>query len=257
MHRSQGPGPAILATALWLGGWLRGEVGVDDLIEALHRSAPDAPPVLRDGAESTPLTELLRRVRADEVDRTWLLLPRPGRIQGWPRDISGAPGPAILLTSAGRAVGLLRLEASGWRLDGVSDSPVGVLEAEGLSARAGARAFAALIADGASRLELLGLDRAADGEAPTGWGRALHPAPPGLDPATRDLLSRITTVRDALDLALADDGAAVTSAEARARGDVLANLAGQLEDLLCALVAGLRSELQATPPSPSVPLHAR
>ena len=40
-------------------------------------------------------------------------------------------------------------------------------------------------------------------------------------------------------------------------GNLLANLAGQLEDLLCALVAGLRSELQATPPSPSVPLHAR
>ena len=97
--------------------------------------------------------------------------------------------------------------------------------------------------------------------APYIWlkvAQALFKKPPsGLDAATRDLLGRIATVRDALDLALADDGAAVTSGEARARGDVLASLAGQLEDLLCSLVAGLPGEIQASPPSSSVPLHAR
>ena len=253
---SQGRGPAILATSVWLGAWLRGDVGADDLIAALHRAAPDAPPVVQLDAGSEPLGELLRQLRVDRVDRAWLLLPRPGRIQGWPRDAPGAPEPAVLLTAGGATVGLLRLATTGWRLDPVAHAPVQALEADGLGTRAAARAFAATIADAATQLELLGLDRAPAGELPHGWSRALFPSPPGLDPAAADLLARIASVRDALDLARADDGAAVTSGETRARAEVLNSLAGQLEDLLNAVVAGTRTGAAATPP-PSVPVRAR
>ena len=89
----------MTTTAVWLGSWVRGTAGADDLLEAMAHSAPDAPAVGSVlGAAPTPLPDLLRAIRVSGADGTWLLLPRPGRTVGWPPRADGAPAPAVLLS---------------------------------------------------------------------------------------------------------------------------------------------------------------
>ncbi|MGB7981563.1 MAG: hypothetical protein WCF36_12305, partial [Candidatus Nanopelagicales bacterium] len=71
------------------------------------------------------------------------------------------------------------------------------------------------------------------------WRTALARLPAGTDPQALALVTRIAALRDALDLALAEDGAAVTAAEARARAARIRAVAGDVEDVLCGLVGGL------------------
>jgi hypothetical protein len=113
------------------------------------------------------------------------------------------------------------------------------LEATALTARQARRVFEAALAESAVRLERLGLERAPAGPRDRGWQRALAAGPSGLDPEVRGVLHRTATVLDALDLALADDGAAVTSGEARARAGEIRALLGQVEDLVAGVVGGL------------------
>jgi ATP-dependent protease Clp ATPase subunit len=53
------------------------------------------------------------------------------------------------------------------------------------------------------------------------------------------VLDRCASVLDALDAALADDGAAVTSGEARARATGLRALRAELEQVMADVVGGL------------------
>jgi hypothetical protein len=237
----------MTATALWLGAWLRGTAGSDDLLEALAQAAPDAPAVGSVlGTSPSPLPDLLRAVRASGADSTWLLLPRPGNTIGWPLGVGGEPTPAVLLSRGDVVVGLLRHEPTGWRWDRVDHLPIGVLQADMLTSGSAARALAEVVTDAAARLEVLGVQRAATRPAPRVWESAMGWLPPSLDPQAQALLVRLAALHDALDLARVEEGAAVTAAEARARAAELQQVLGRVEDLVASVVGGLNAPSRAT-----------
>ena len=235
------------ATALWLEAWLRGSAGSDDLLEQLARTAPDAPArVLIEGADHE-LPDLLRRLRAFRAPRTWLLLPRPGRPGGWPVGLGGSPEPAVLISGEGSAGGLLRSGRTGWSWDACGDSSVALLESGMLTAGAGARALAEAAAEAAQRLESLGLERRPTLAHPDQWETAMRHVPAGLDSPVHSLLIRLAVLHDALDLALAEDGAAVTAAESLARSGELRAVVGHVEDIIAGLVGGLNAPVPTGP----------
>jgi hypothetical protein len=238
----------MTTAAVWLGSWLRGTAGSDDLLEAMALVAPDAPEVGSvQGAPPTPLPDLLRAIRVTGAQDTWLLLPRPGRTIGWPPGADGVPEPAVLLSRIDHAVGMLRHGATGWRWDDVGSVPLAALQSGVLTARSGARALAEAVTAAAERLETLGLDRVATRAAPHTWESALGRLPRGLDPQVEALLVRLAALHDALDLAAVEEGAAVTAAEARARAAEVLAVRGQVEDVIAGVVGGLNV------PSPAAP----
>ena len=218
----------MLGSALWIGAWLGGHAAADDTIGALARLIPDAP-----GAD------VLAGVRATGANRVWLLLPRPGRTLGWPRDVEGVPEPALLLCRGDQPVGLLRAGGPGWRLDPVATCAVAPLAAAALQPREAARSLSRALADGAALLERLDLARADDRPIPHDWRTAVEHLPAGLAPAGVEVLTRAATVLDALDLALASDGAAVTAGEAGARRAALVEVGNAVADVVAGLVGGL------------------
>jgi len=238
----------MTTTALWLGAWLRGAAGSDDLLEAMALAAPDAPAVGSvNGAPASPLPDLLRAIRQSGADSTWLLLPRPGRLIGWPPGVDGAPVPAVLLGRGDRAVGLLRHGANGWRWDPAQPATIIPLQAGMLTARSGARALAEAVTAAAHRLEELGLDRAATRPAPREWEAALSRLPRGLDPQVEALLVRLAALHDALDLARVEEGAAVTAGEARSRAAEVRAVLGEVEDVIVGVVGGLNAPTRLSP----------
>ena len=232
----------MTSTAVWLGSWLRGAAGSDDLLEAMAVAAPDAPAVgsVR-GAAPSPLPDLLRAIRVSGADGVWLLLPRPGRTVGWPPDTPGQPVPALLLSRGDLGVGLLRHGTSGWRWDDAASATLVAVQAGMLTARSGARALAEAVSSAAERLEHLGLDRAASRTASRTWEVALDRLPRGLDPQVEALLGRLAALHDALDLATVEEGAAVTAGEARARSAQVRAVLGQVEDVIVGVVDGLNA----------------
>ena len=237
----------MTATALWFDAWLRGSAGSDDLLDQLARTAPDAPARVAIAGADHELSALLRSLRGFKAPRTWLLLPRPGRTVGWPAGIGGPPEPAVLISGAGAANGLLRSGRAGWRWDSCGDSSVALLEAGMLTARAGARALAEAAAEAAQRLESLGLERPPTRAHPREWETALRHVPTGLDSPVHSLLIRLAVLHDALDLALAEEGAAVTAAESRSRSGELRAVVGHVEDIIAGLVGGLNAPVPAGP----------
>ncbi|WP_179428843.1 hypothetical protein [Spelaeicoccus albus] len=94
---------AAIFTA-WLGQWLSGAAGPDDVIDAVSAD-DDEPPRLVGGPESIVpdgggLAQLFGALRAARVDRVRLVLPTPGDVSGMP---AGAPG-TQLAVDAGQAV---------------------------------------------------------------------------------------------------------------------------------------------------------
>lgn len=230
----------MLTSALWLGAWLRGQVSPDEVLVALGRATPDAPSLVAvDGLPGAPLSDLLAHARRRGADGCWLLLPRPGRTVGWPRALGGMPEPAVLVTARGCPVALLTHGPGGWTLSSLTSGPEHALLAGALTARAGARELGSVLAEATDRLEALGLERAPTAECPPRWSPALDRGPRALDPATASLLERLVGLLDALERALADDGAAVTAAEAGARRLSLVGLADSLADLVVGVLGGL------------------
>ncbi len=235
--------PRLTSAALWVGGWLRATAAPDDVLGSLPALAPDAPAVARlDGAPPVGLAELLGHLRAQSATQAWLLLPRPGRTLGWPAKVTGTPVPAILVSAAPGLLGMLRHDRAGWAWDSVADdSALAVVRAGMLSARAAARSLAEVVTDAAADLERLGLDRAATRRSAHAWQGPLDVLPRGLDPQVAALVTRIAVLRDSLELALVEDGAAVTAAEARTRAARIRAVTGEVEDVLAGVVGGLNA----------------
>jgi hypothetical protein len=61
------------------------------------------------------------------------------------------------------------------------------------------------------------------------------------------LLVRLAALHDALDLALVEEGAAVTAAEARARAAEVRAVLGEVEDVVVGVVGGLNAPLPQPP----------
>lgn len=241
----------MVCAALWLGSWLRGAAAPDDVLGSLVALHPDAPAVVHiDGAPPAGLLDLLAAVGG--MHAAWLLLPRPGRTLGWPSGVREAPQPAILLSRDEVGVALLRHGRPGWRLDAVAGPSVLTLAAEALSPRAAARALDALLAEGAQRLGRLGLDRPAVRAPADTWTLEMRRMPDGVDAGARGVLHRVAALQDLLALALADDGAAVTSGEARARADELRRIAHALDDIVVSLISWAAVR-QASPASRLLP----
>lgn len=230
----------MTVAALWLNAWLRGAVGSDDLQDHLAWTAPDAPAVVAiDGAEPQRLSELLRSLQRVGQPRLWLLLPRPGHVLGWPRDVTGTPEPAVLVSGRHSGGALLRGGRAGWRWDGCDSSGVVALEGRMLTPRSGARALAELATAAARRLEALGLDRPA-GVAPTrDWQPAVERLPRAADPQVVALLARLAALLDALDLATREEGAAITASEVRARSAEVHGVIGEVQDIVAGVVNGI------------------
>lgn len=234
--------PSTVAVALWLGAWLRGAAGADDLVDVLGQAVPDCP--VRAAAPGDSLHGLLGGLRSDEITAAWPLLPRPGRPLGWPRHVPEEPQPGVLPVGADRtARGVLLATPSGWQrlasAEPESDAAaVLALLAEALAPRAAIRRFTDLVTEATAELAALGLDRPATAQRSGSWEPALRRLPHGSPGALIDLLHRIATVLDALELALGDDGAAVTAGEAAARAGHLRRLHGDLTDLVVSAIVG-------------------
>lgn len=218
----------MLALALWVGAWLGGRAATDDTLGALGRLQPDVPP-----------GELLAAVRRTGADRVWLLLPRPGRVLGWPRDLAAEPEPALLLCREDEPAAVIRTGPTAWRVDPVRSCEVAPLAAAALSPRAAARVFATAVSGAALQLERLDLARAVPEPLPRRWSAALGDLPAGLDPSAVAVLARAAAVLDALDAGLASDGAALSAGQARARADALREVTDAVLDVVTGLVGGL------------------
>jgi hypothetical protein len=250
------PAPSAVAAALWLDGWLSGRTGSDDLLGALARIAPDSPQAALVDGRSGGLGELLARIRSDGVVHAWPALPRPGRPVGWPAGVALAPRPAVLLVAAPparrglpSARALLHAGPGGWAVEPIAGDAGALvtapLLAEAVTPRAAARRFAELVARATDDLARLGLERAASADGRQAWSRALRALPRGLPGQLAHILDRLCTVLDGLELALLDDGAAVTAAEARARADSLRTLHAGLTDLVAAVAVGSATDAAA------------
>ncbi len=233
--------PALTTVALWLGAWLRGSVGSDDVLDHVADSAPDTPLVIVEAAAARPWADLLSVLRRPSAPRAWLLLPRPGRTAGWPPEVSGAPEPAILVGGDGPVGGLIRLGPAGWRWEACGTSGAAGLESCMLTPREGARVLARITSDAAQRLEALGLQRPAQRPPAVTWGRVIDRVPPSVEPEVSSLLARLAVLLDALELAAVEDGAAVTAGEAGARSAQLRYLINAVEQLLVDVVNGLNA----------------
>lgn len=218
----------MLTASLWLGAWLRGTAAPDDVLGALAGAAPEA-----------VAGDLLGAIRAVRAERAWLLLPRPGRALAWPGAAPGDKGPTVLVTATDGSGALVRPAQGRWTVVPAGPADLPALEGAALTDRQARRAFEAAVLESAGAFEALGLERAPTVTAPARWAAALRPAPPGVPPAALHVLHRAATVLDALDSARADDGAAVTAGEAAARASAVRRLAGELEDLVVAIVGGL------------------
>ena len=261
--------PGAVSAALWLQAWLDGQAGSDDLLSMLAWVAPDTPVGLQEPDATHPAESLLQRIRARQPVQAWPVLPRPGRTLGWPPTVPGDPSPSVLLVAGPaqwhtpEARLLARAGSSGWILDDLRDpassAPAGPngdittlpdlgsidqlissATAESLSPRAAARRFAELLDEAARELTPLGLERPATQPGAYRWANAFGRLPSSVDGQLASLLARIALILDALDQALREDGAAVTAGEARGRASRLRRLDGELTDLICAAVAGVR-----------------
>ncbi len=227
----------MLLASLWLGSWLRGRVPADDVLALMASIAPDAPATLTvDDRSGRPPVDALARIRSADCAR--LLLPRPGNVVGWPPTLADLPAPSVLVTVGATPGARLRHGRDGWRLDRAVGAAVLPLQASAIPPRRLPGAFAELLVGTTDRLLPLGLARRPAGAPDEHWRRALAQLPPGLDPTLTATLHRVGDVLGALDVALADDGAAVTAGESRARRGALVPLRDGLHDLLVAAVGG-------------------
>ncbi|MGV1004754.1 MAG: hypothetical protein ACOYEV_08280 [Candidatus Nanopelagicales bacterium] len=227
---------AVVAGALTAGLWLSGRASTDALLQAggfLDRAAD-------------PLAELAR-LRRSGATHAWVAAGRAGR----PDPLSGAE-PAIVFSAApgesGRdpalLVALLRpregLRELALPADPLTPPPdtLGLLSSALTPAQAN-RELRELLRQTSAQLEPLELQRSR-ADLARALARAIPPVsyPAGLDARLLEVLDRADHIRAIAVVALADDGAAVTAAEAAERGRPLRELAAQAGDVLAAAANG-------------------
>ncbi|MBS41922.1 MAG: hypothetical protein CMH83_01850 [Nocardioides sp.] len=224
------PLPVSARLAWWGTAWLRGTVGPDDAVHAVlgddvaHVLGPGLPEPVGSGVLGALLG--LRSAGADAASGLGLALPVEGDLLGLggPRELNRAAldaGEAVVAVGAGLAlvpsyvgptVEWAVLPAARRQLPDVGEADRalrgGLLEAaEGLAALDVAK-WRPEVAD-----RLMDLRH-----------RATPYAPPGVPARCVDLAARAVQALEVVDLALEDDGAAVSASEARARRDALVPL---------------------------------
>jgi hypothetical protein len=219
-HRS--PLPAAVRLAWWGTAWLRGHVVADHLIDAvLDQDAAHL--VAFAGEDPQPLVAGLGRLRAAGADGLGAALPAEG-------DPVGLGGPGAFNTAAldvGEAV--VVLDAAGFALRGLVPHRVGaavtwsVMDAERRQlpdVGEADRSLRSALPEAADALAALGVARwrseVADGLMNLRHRLRLAP-PPGVPPRCAELAARGLQALEIVDLAMADDGGALTALEAEAR----------------------------------------
>jgi hypothetical protein len=213
--------PDSVLFALWYSAWAAGRVSLDDARDGVVGGDGGHDVVgLTGDSEPVPVIVALGRLRAEGAEAAAVALPVPGD----PLGLAGPAafnvealdvGEAVLLVGAG--VGLVPARAGSgvvWRCLPAATAPQvpDVPEAD-----TGLRAALLQAADELARLdvarwrpeladELISLRRA-----------AALPLPAGMAPRAQRLLSLAARCRGIVDLASADDGGALTAAEADAR----------------------------------------
>jgi hypothetical protein len=224
------PLPAAVRLAWWGTAWLRGHVVADQLLDAVLDQDAAHLVAFSDGA-AEPLFPGLGRLRSEGTDALGAALPAEG-------DPVGLGGPAAFNAAAleaGEAV--VALDAAGLVLHGLVPQRDGA--AVTWSAMAAERRQLPDVGE-ADRALRAGLPEAADALAaldvarwrPEVADRLMNlrhrpplAAPPGVPPRCVELASRALQAVEIVELALADDGGALTAAEADARRTALLPLA--------------------------------
>jgi hypothetical protein len=222
------PLPASVRLAWWGTAWLRGHVVADHLIDAVLDQ--DATHLLLLGDAPEPLVTGLGTLRSEGVDAFGAAMPAEG-------DPVGLGGPAAFNAAAlevGEAV--LALDAAGFVVRGLVPERVGAA----VTWRAHAaqrrqlpdvgeadRALRAALLEAADALAALDVARWRPDVADRLMNlrhRAGLTAPPGVPSRCVELAARGLQALEIVDLALVDDGGALTAHEATARRDALAPL---------------------------------
>jgi hypothetical protein len=223
------PVPASVRLAWWGTAWLRGYAGPDDLIDAVVDV--DATHLVSLDASAEPLMTALGQLRSAGADALGAAMPAEGDPVGL-----GGPRPfndAAL--EAGEAV--LVVDAAGFPLRGLVPERVGAavtwraLEAHRRQlpdVGEADRILRAALLDAARELADLDVAR----WRPEVADRLMNlrhrdrlTAPPGVPARCVDLAARGLQALEITDLALEDDGGALTALEASARRDALTPLA--------------------------------
>ena len=216
------PLPPSARLAWWGTSWLRGHVGPDDLLDAVVDTDVAHRVLAVDGVTGglVPTLAALRREGATAVGAAFPAAGDPCGIGG-PRELTDAAldaGEAVVVAEAGAALVPRRVGPTvEWTLLPASRRAlVDVGEAD--------RDLRAALLGAANRLAELDVarwrpevaDRLVDLRE-----RDPLTAPPGVPARCADLAARALRAREVVDLALQDDGGAVSAAEARRRRDAL------------------------------------
>ncbi|HEX5090274.1 MAG TPA: hypothetical protein VFV89_20865 [Nocardioides sp.] len=226
MNDSPAPLPAAVRLAWWGTAWLRGHVVADHLMDAVlehdatHLVAfPDEQP--------EPLVSGLGRLRAAGADGLGAALPTEG-------DPVGLGGPGAfnaLALEAGEAV--VALDAAGFALHGLVPDRVGaavtwsVMGAERRQlpdVGEADRSLRSALPEAADALAALDVARWRPEVADRLMNLRHRPrvaAPPGVPPRCAELAARGLQALEIVDLAMEDDGGAITALEMGARRDAL------------------------------------
>lgn len=222
MSDRPGPLPAAVRLAWWGTAWLRGHVVADHLIDAvLDQDAAHL--VAFPDSEPEPLVSGLGRLRVAGADGLGAALPTEG-------DPVGLGGPVGFNTAAlevGEAV--VVLDAAGFALQGLVPDRVGaavtwtVMAAERRQlpdVGEADRALRSALPEAADALAALGVARWRPEVADRLMNLRHRPrvaAPPGVPPRCAELAARGLQALEIVDLAMEDDGGAMSSFEMGAR----------------------------------------
>jgi len=216
--------PLSARFALWFSAWTAGNVSLDEARDGIVADAVHHVLGIPGRNEPTPLIVALGLLRTEGARQAVLALPVPG-------DPLGLGGPSEFNTEAldagegvllpGAGLGLVPDPVGAgvqWRcLDAVTHTQVpDPSEAEGV--------LRGVLLDSANRLAALDVARwrpeVAD-ELSELRGTPAIDLPSGMAPRAMQLVSLATRCRSIVDLALVDDGGAVSAAEADARREAL------------------------------------
>lgn len=221
MTTSTSPLPVSGRLAWWGTAWLRGLVGPDDLLDAVL--AGDVTHVVAgsDGPSGlVPALAAARTAGAEAVGAAFPVAGDPVALRG-PREFTGAAvdaGEAVVMLGAAlgwvpRVVGRA-VEWDAFAVDRRPPPDVG-------DADRGLRAAVLATADELARLDVARWrPEVADALHDLRAGEPVA-APPGVPARCLDLAARAVHLGAVVDLALADDGAAVSAAEIAARREAL------------------------------------
>lgn len=222
--------------AWWLTAWLRGHVSPDDLVEAVLAGDTAHHVVPEGGGDALPLVLALGSWRRAGASAAGLALPVPGHPVGLggPATFNAAAleaGEAVVLESAG--LGLVPHRAGSgvvWQAYAAARRPLADLG----EADRGLRAALPRVADALADLDVARWRPEVADELMDLHHPRAYAAPPGTPPRAVELAGRADRALAIVDLALEDDGGAVSAHEVAAREAALAPLARAAREALVA-----------------------